>query len=100
MAAMTTRWRRAAWLRVSVSRPTARFMSQPPSDRFRSQHGPEPEQLGRRPAEAQLELLGPQEVAVQGVVPVDPDAAVQMLGSVDHPLAAIGRPELGHGDLG
>ena len=47
------------------------------------------------PPEGELELLGPEEVAVQRVVDVDADAAVQVLRGVHDALAALGRPELG-----
>ncbi len=58
------------------------------------------EQLRRGAAERELELLRQQEVPVQRVVLVDAHAAVQVLRGVHDPLAALGRPELRHRDLG
>src|SRR5438105_13152661 len=56
-------------------------------------------ELGGGRAQGELALLGPEEVTVQRVVDVDADAAVQVLGGVHDPLAAFGRPELGHRQL-
>ena len=47
----------------------------------------------------ELELLGQQEVAVQRVVTVDPDATVQVVRGVEHVLAALRGPELGRRHL-
>src|SRR5207302_10956178 len=51
-------------------------------------------------AERELELLRPQEVAMKRVVAVDAHAAVEVLRRVHDPLSAVGRPELGNGNLG
>ena len=50
------------------------------------------------PAEQELELLAPEEVAVDGVGDVGPHAAVQVLGGVHRALAALGGLPLGHLD--
>ena len=49
----------------------------------------------RTPAERELVLLRPQEVAEQRVRGVDPDAAVDLLRGGGDPRARLGGPELG-----
>src|SRR3954452_16435915 len=50
-------------------------------------------------AEGELELLGPAVVAVQRVVAVDADAAVEVLRGAHDALAGVGGEVLGDGDL-
>ena len=57
-------------------------------------------QLAVAPPSSELVVLGGQEVAVQRVVEVDADAAVDVYGGVRDPVARLGRPELRGGDLG
>ncbi len=52
-----------------------------------------------RAAQGQLDVLGHQEVAVERVVGVHPDPAVQVLGRLGHPPPTLGRPELGDVEL-
>src|SRR4051794_31412315 len=78
--------------------------SRPPtavgSDGFVGEDLAELQQLLLGPAEVELEPLGPEVVAVQRVVAVDADAAVEVLGGGGDALATFGHPELGGGDLG
>jgi hypothetical protein len=53
--------------------------------------------LGR--AELVLDLDRPGEIAMQRVVHVDPDTAVQVLAGEGGGLPALGGPELRHGDV-
>ena len=69
------------------------------SDRLGGQTGSEPEQLVGGATQGQLDVLGHEEVAVQRVVAVHAHPAVQVDGGVNHPLAPVGGPELGHGHL-
>src|SRR5436305_1291560 len=59
----------------------------------------EREQLPGRRSELVLDLLAPQEVAVQGVVEVDTEAAVQVLAGMQRAHPAVARPELRDRDL-
>ena len=61
-------------------------------DRGVGEHAAEPLERGRRRAERELELLREQEVAVQRVVAVDADAAVQVVRGVHDALRALARP--------
>ena len=75
--------------------------SVPPIDSLRPERDEIPDGGGDGPApstERELDLLGPPEVAVNRVVDVEADAAVQVLGGMHHPLGAFGRPELGDGE--
>ena len=56
------------------------------------EQGAEAQELRRGAAEAQLELLRVEEVAVQRVLPVDADTAVQVLGGVHDALARQAHP--------
>ena len=51
--------------------------------------------VGRGRAEGQLEMLGPGVVAVQRIVGVGAEAAVQMLRGLHDPAYALGGPDLG-----
>src|SRR4051794_22644624 len=57
------------------------------------------EQLGGGAAQRELGLLDPQEVAVDRVVEVDADAAVDVQAGVAELVAAFARPPLRRGDL-
>src|SRR5581483_8264689 len=59
----------------------------------------EPHELRRRAAERVLDLLRPQEVAVDRIVDVDRDAAVDVEARVADPAAGLRRPELRGRDL-
>src|ERR1022692_4225309 len=65
----------------------------------RCERGAEAAQLGGRAAERELVLLGRGEVPVQRVAGIDAHPAVQVDGGVRDPVAAVGGPELGRGDL-
>ena len=60
---------------------------------------PEPAQVLGARAELQLEDLGPPEVAVDRVLDVEADAAVEVLGGVGDPVPAVGGPVLGDVEL-
>ena len=55
--------------------------------------------MGRGGAEGELQLLGPGVIAVQGVVGVRAEAAVQMLCRLDHAPHAFRRPDLRDGHV-
>ena len=59
-----------------------------------------PGQLGGAAAQHKLQLLGEQEIAVDGVGHIHPDATVQVLGSGHHPVRRIAGPPLGSPDFG
>ena len=70
------------------------------SDGLLRQDPPQPAQALVRAAERQLDLPGQQEEAVQRVVAVDADPAVEVGGRVHDALPALGGPVLGHRHLG
>src|SRR5438105_848286 len=56
-------------------------------------------ELPRLRPERQLDLLRPEIVAMQRVVDVDADPAVEMLRRIGDAVGGLGRPELRDGDL-
>ena len=83
--------RRAAvrWLERTQAPPTG----------WAAEAGSEAQERRAGAAEGELEDLGPAEVAVDRVVEVHADPAVEVLGGVDDTLGAVGRPELGDHQL-
>src|ERR1700744_1798742 len=92
-------------------RPDRRYQPAGPADRRRwevrpqlgggvRQFATDLQQLTGGAAECELRLLGGQEVAVDRVVGVDADAAVDVNDAVYHPMPGISRPECGGRDLG
>src|SRR5581483_2660537 len=81
---------------TSDSKMSARLYSTTAASlhRVRGEHRAEREQLPGRAAELVLDLLAPDEVAVQRVVEVDTQTTVQMLGGVHDPGPAVAGPEL------
>src|SRR5437763_15932129 len=61
--------------------------------------GAECEQLTRRRTELVLELFAPQEIAMQRIVEVDTQPAVQVLARVQRTHTAVTDPKLGDRDL-
>src|SRR6185436_20918863 len=61
--------------------------------------GAEARQLRRCRAQRQLVVLGPQEVAEQGIGGVDADAPVHLLGRRRDARTRLGRPEFRDGGL-
>src|SRR5271166_464667 len=64
------------------------------------EQGPESLEAGVGAAQGELDLTGEQEVAMERVVPVHSDAPVEVGRRVHDPLAPVGRPVLGHRELG
>ena len=84
--------------RLNPSRPTANGEGLL-GERLGGEQLAEPGELAGAAAEGQLEVLGPEVVAVQRVVAVDAHAAVQMLGRAGDPLPGLGGEVLGDGHL-
>src|SRR5262249_45717740 len=88
------RWSTSSTRRVRWLVPRASVTGLPAGDRF-AQRG----ELPGRGAERELDGLRPQVVAMDRIVDVHADAAVQVLGGVDDAVAGLRRPELRHPDL-
>src|SRR5262245_59840352 len=88
------RWSTSSTRRVRWLVPRASVTGLPAGDRF-AQRG----ELAGCGAERELDGLRPQVVAMDRIVDVNPDAAVQVLGGVDDAVAGLRRPEVGDPDL-
>ena len=74
--------------------------AQPRGDlRIRGEQRTDPRQLRVRTAQNQLQALCPKKVSMQGIVAVEADSSVDVLGSGDHAMRTICGTQLGDGEL-